>query len=189
MLEAIQEILENIIKLAQFKSDYDRKVFETHIDPIYKNLHIVVDNYREILKDLNTRLQEPGLSQEAARKIVSGLIEQRRKHAIARAELKRYAKALKENTRSKEVQNFAAAVFDILDIEPVTSEMIEQFSDKPKTRTATTSLAWDLSHVLAPSTGSLRGVFGLIRHYETKIDGLWDVASQRYYELRSRYLK
>jgi len=191
MLDAIKEILENLIKLAQFKSDYDQKVFKNHIDPIYKNLHIIVRNYHEILSDLKRQLQKTTISQTSAHKIVSTLIERRREHELIRAELKRYAKALEENTRAKEVQNFAKAVFDVLDIEPVTSEMISKLVQKspPRTNTATTSLAWDLSKILPPSATSVRGAIGLIGYYEKEIDRLWDVASQRYYELRTRYMK
>jgi len=191
MLDIIHEILENLLKLAQIKSDKDKNIFDSHIDPIYRDLQLVVANYREILGDVRKQLRENPVSQASTRKIVSNLIEQRKEQAVIRAELKQYAKSLKENTQIREVQNFASAVFDILDIEPVTSEMISQFVQKspPKTSTATTSLVWDLSKVLHPSPISLRGALSLIKHYEKKIDTLWEVVSQRYYDLKVKYLK
>jgi hypothetical protein len=190
MLGAIQDILENLIKLAQFKSDSDRKVFETHVDPIYQDLKVIVANYHEILREIKITIQETVISPDSSRSIVSMLIERRREHEMTRAEVKRYANALKVNYHSKEIQEFATATFNLLNIEPVTVEMIQCFKETPppKLKTATTSLIWDLSKVLPPSADSPRGALSLIRHYEKEIDDLWEAASQSYFELRTRYL-
>ena len=190
MIDIFLKIIDDLEKLTRLKIDFDRKMFEDHIDPIYKDLKLIVDNYHSILKDVKNSLQETDFSRASTNRIVSMLIERRQEYGRVRGEIKRYSKTLKENNNRDDIQKFAIATFDLLNVEPVTMEMIENITGKqpPKATNATISLIWDLTRIpITPS--SQKGVLGLVKFYSKEIDRHWDIVSQYYFELRTKYLK
>lgn len=184
-------ILDNLVKLKQFKSDSDRKLFENHIAPIYNDSRTIIDNYHEILRDVQAKLKETDFSQTSTHTIILMLVQRREEHERIRGEVKKYSKTLTRGNYSKDIQIFATAVFNLLNIEPVTTEMIQCFMLKPhpKTKTATTSLIWDLSKVLEANSNSQKAALSLVKHYIKEIDEHWDTVSESYFELRAKYLR
>ena len=184
-------ILDNLVKLKQFKSASSQRLFENHIDPIYTDLRTIIDNYHEILRDVRIRLQEVSFSQSSTRSIILTLVQRREEHERMRGEIKKYSKALTDGNYGKDVRAFATAVFNLLNFEPVTTEMIQCFMVKPlpKTQTATTSLIWDLSKVLEANGNSQKAALSLVKHYTKEINEHWDIVSEIYFELRAKYLK
>lgn len=104
--------------------------------------------------------------------------------------MKRYSKILGENNNRNDIQKFAGTVFDLLNIEPVTKEMIRGLAEKRTSQspaTAATSLISDLTKVsITPE--SKRRALALIGIYKKKIDYHWDLASRAYYSLKTKYL-
>lgn len=181
--------LEGLDGLIRLKHDVNRNFFADHVDPIYKDLGIVVENYHSILDEVNAVLHGFDFSKESGSRIVSMLIKRRKEHERTRESLKRYSKILGNNHNRGDIQKFAGAVFDLLNIEPVTIDLIRGLAEKqtPRTSTATTSLISDLTKIsITPE--SQRRALVLIGHYKKKIDHHWDLASRAYFQLRTKYL-
>ncbi len=191
MIDIFLRVVDNLVKLTQFKFDIDRKVFENHIEPIYTDLKKIVDDYHTILKDVINSIQTSDLSQSPPKDIISMLSKRRSDYAQMRDGVKKYSKVLKESKCSKDIQKFAAATFDLLDVEPVTPEVIKYFTDKKisRTKTAASSLIIDLTKIHDNSPSSKRSVLSLAKYYTKEIDKRWENVSQSYYELRIKHLK
>lgn len=182
--------LEGLDGLIRLKHDINRNLFKDHIDPIYKDLGVIVDNYHSILDEVNGVLHNFDFSKESGSRVVSMLIKRRKEHEQTRESLKRYSKILADNNNRNDVQKFAETVFNLLNIEPVTVEMIRGLADKrtpQSSATATTSLISDLTKVsITPE--SKRRALALVGIYKKKIDYHWDVVSRAYYALKTKYL-
>jgi len=185
----ILKLMDKVESLIRLKHDINRNLFTDHIEPIYRDLGIVVDNYHSILDEVNTVLRDFDFSKESGSRIVSMLIKRRKEHERTRESLKRYSEILGENNNRGDIQKFSGLVFDLLSIEPVTIEMIRGLADKqtPRTSTATTSLISDLTKISITPESQRRALI-LIGHYKKKIDHHWDLASRSYFALRTKYL-
>ena len=184
------EQLEGLDGLIRLKHDINRNLFKDHIEPIYKDLGVIVDNYHSILDEVNGVLNDFDFSKESGSRVVSMLLKRRLEHEQTRESLKRYSKILGENNNRNDIQKFAGTVFDLLNIEPVTKEMIRGLAEKRTSQspaTAATSLISDLTKVsITPE--SKRRALALIGIYKKKIDYHWDLASRAYYSLKTKYL-
>ena len=188
MIDTLLSIVDNLTKLTQYKYEIDRKAFENHIEPIHDSLQKIVMNYQAILTDVINNLQMNDYSPAASKEIISMLTKRRMEYEQTRIGMKKYSKVLKEKNLGKEVQKFASATFNLLDIEPVTPEIIKHFpSERPsRTKTAASSLIFDLKKM--HDTDSKRGILSLAKYYKKEINKHWDSVNQSYYELRIKYL-
>src|SRR5262249_55234711 len=96
MVDAIIRVIDRLIQLVEIRKRFNRQMFEDHIDPIYKDLQIVIDDYREIILAIETILNR-GVKPQ---KVLEELITRREKYARVRDEIKKYAEAL-ANAKAK----------------------------------------------------------------------------------------
>lgn len=189
VMDIFLKSIERLDGLVRLRHDLNRTIFTDHVDPMYKDLALIVDDYHAILEDVRNVLQEFDFSKGSGSHIVSMLIKRRQEQEGRRQNLRRYSMSLKENNRRDDVQKFAAAVFNLLNIEPVSVEIIQNLAGRrtPRLSTATTALISDLTKISITPESQRRALI-LINHYKKKIDWHWDLVSQAYFDLRTKYL-
>jgi len=183
MVDAIIRVIDRLIQLVEIRKRFNRQMFEDHIDPIYKNLQIVIDDYREIILAIETKLNRGVKPQE----VLEELITRRERYARVRDEVKKYAEAL-ANAKAKlneHVYEFARSSRDLFLFEPTM-----QLRASP-IRSALSSLIDDLAYAIEHPDSCGPHVIGrvLIGRYKAGIAYHWDDISSKYFQLRAEYLK
>lgn len=189
MIEAFLKSIERLESLIRLKNDSKRAIFVDHVDPIYREVSLIANDYQTILADIRNELQQFDFSKGSGSQIISMLVKRRREHERTRESLKKYSVSLKQNNRRDDIQKFAVAVFGLLNIEPVTIEMIQDLASKqtPRLSTATTSLISDLTKVSITPESKRRALI-LINHYHKKIDKHLDLVTEAYFDLKTKCL-
>jgi hypothetical protein len=180
MVDALIKVIDRLIQLVEIRKRFNRQMFEDHIGPIYKDLQAVIDDYREIILDVENKLNTPGLKPE---KVLEELITRRKKYARLRDEVKKYSDALANAKLNEDVYEFALKCGNLFVFEPT--------MPRPSPlRSALTSLIEDFAYVIEGRREKPRDSLSfLVSDYNYRLDQCWDDISSKYFQLRAEYLK
>lgn len=190
MLDAFINVINRLIQLVEIRKHLNRQMFEDHVAPIYKDLQLIIDDYRKIIFDIERKLKDPKISPN---EVVEELIAQRKEYSRLRDEVKKYSTALSAEKPNNDVQEFALACQKFLTIKPPTVEARPSLVvDTPMI-----SLIGSLKLLLRlgmlkehHSTECLRRECSeLIRNYSRTLDERWDKIASSYFNLRTKYLR
>ena len=183
MLELFLKLIEKLIALSKEKKSIDRRLFEDHIDPIYQNIQIIVDDYRSVFASIEEHIADDAVPLKA---IIDNLKARRRKQERIRKEMSKYAWAL-YNSRYQDkgkVSKFSNACFNLLKKEPTMPDPVVGM-------TPLTSLLEELerySELNKHEAISRDRLVELAARYSSGIDRRWQKVAQHYYELRTECL-
>jgi hypothetical protein len=199
MIDALIKVIDRLIQLVETRKRFNRQMFEDHIDPIYKDLQAIVDDYREIILAIETKL-----NRGKTEKVLKELITRREKYARVRDEVKKYADALANAKLNEDVYNFAQSCGNLFLFEPTMRR-------GSPVRSALTSLLDDIAfvteyrreltkppHERLPQYTQYRretkpashiSLSNLIADYKYGLGHRWDDISSKYFRLRAEYLK
>jgi hypothetical protein len=179
---AVSRILEHLGKYDD--AEVDRRFFEDHIEPMYKDLKVVVKDYQEVLSDVEDQL----VSLAPVQSVIQILVERRQKYALMRAEIVKYADLLNtrrpaqvdRGTYSSE-RSFPSAVLRLITSEPATGEaqggptmlhqLIEAFEDMAQRKVPVQEYLW------------------LVQQYSQNITQSWESIVDSYLRLRIECLR
>jgi hypothetical protein len=103
-LDLVSKLLDRLIQLATFRRELNRRVFESHVEPIFEGLRPIVDDYRQMFQQVDRLLTDPTVPLLA---VVKEIHRIREKYRPARSEIYEYASALSEANLSDDVKRFA----------------------------------------------------------------------------------
>jgi hypothetical protein len=177
MVDALIRVIDRLTQLLEITKRFNRQIFEDHIGPIYKDLQVIIDDYREIILAIETKLNT-GVTIE---KLLDELVLRREKYARVRDEVKKYAHALADAKLNEDVYEFARSCLDLFQFEPTMPR-------GSYVQSAITSLMEDIDFVTTyPS--EKRSLSRLINEYKLRLGYHWNDVSWKYFQLRAKYLK
>lgn len=119
MLESVDLFLkavDKVIQLASIRKKNKREFFAQIVEPLFRELEPVIDDYYAFFSDSLSLLQEAGHGNIAT--VVVKVREMRGKHLLARLKVRELAKSLEESSRDEKIANFGASVCAIFEAAP-----------------------------------------------------------------------
>jgi|LGVF01.1.fsa_nt_gb hypothetical protein len=59
MLDLLLKLIDKLVELLKEREAANRRMFEDHIEPIYKDVQTIVDDYRQVLSSVMQQLEDP----------------------------------------------------------------------------------------------------------------------------------
>ena len=188
MLTLLLSLLDRLAKLAELREEATRRRFEDHVEPIFRDLRIVYDDYRAILSKVEVQLSDPGTPIES---IANELRDQREKNLRLRDELRRYSGSL-QNAPKSEITDFVAAAMKLLRMEPTTPDdrmRVDSPVYKLLTEVERRGLSpGDIVDLGVPNWNRQQ-LLEVVGDYEATVNRAWEHVSRVYYHLRSTSLQ
>jgi len=189
MLTLLLSLLDRLAKLAELREGATRRRFEDHVEPIYRDLRIVYDDYRAILSKVEIQFSDPAIPIES---IANELRDQREKNLRLRDELRRYSGSL-QNAPKSEITDFVEAAMKLLRMEPTTPDdrMIRVDSPVYKLLREVENRGLSPGDIvdLGVPNWNRQQFLEMVGAYEGTINRAWEHVSRVYYHLRSTSLQ
>ena len=194
MLELILKLLEHLGALLKLRDASNRTAFVDHIEPIYRDIKVVYDDYTAVFKATNTSLLDEKVSLDS---IIKALKSKRSVNERLRQELVSYSHTFRTSGRfPEEFSTFCFYASSIILSEPTDVEM-------PLGRHATQmgSFVEFLEHCRNerrqrwpsqefPTESSFREfVAGCLQATLNHMAGNWELVMKSYFDLRVKHLK
>lgn len=187
MIDILITIVKQLIDLVKEKRVSKRNLFEDHINPIYTNLRLIIDDYRDIFIHVRRKLHDQTIPIHS---IIDELTERRTKNSLLREEIKAYSEILKHSKNLEIINDFCWACWNLFNKEPT----LEAPPDRPKPNLSLCISLLNDFEVLSEYDPDEKEVsrtqyIEITDMYLNTINLSWQDIMEEYYQLRTKLLK